>query len=67
MENEYGGEEVYTARVNEHLVPCIVQLCVAAQDDSLWRALNYQVCLKTRCQSAQVYTIIFSLVYFVYS
>lgn len=54
LENEYGGEEIYEKRVNDHLVPCIVQLCVAAQDDSLWRALNYQVCLKTRSQDSAV-------------
>ncbi|XP_053394592.1 HEAT repeat-containing protein 1-like isoform X2 [Mercenaria mercenaria] len=54
LENQQGGEVMYEKRINEHLVPCIVQLCVAAQDDSLWRALNYQVCLKTRNQQSTV-------------
>ncbi|XP_052775291.1 HEAT repeat-containing protein 1-like [Mya arenaria] len=54
LENEAGGDEVYGSRVHDHLVPCIVQLCVAAGDDSLWRSLNYQLCLKTRSQDSKV-------------
>ncbi|KAH3695780.1 hypothetical protein DPMN_083239 [Dreissena polymorpha] len=49
-----GGEEAYRSRTKDHVVPCLVQLCTAAQDDSLWQSLNYQVCLKTRAQDPQV-------------
>ncbi|KAL4236600.1 HEAT repeat-containing protein 1 [Mactra antiquata] len=54
LENQQGDIDVYRNRINDHLVPCLVQLCVAAQDDSLWRSLNYQVCLKTRSENAEV-------------
>ena len=45
---------MYRERVNQHLVRCIVQLTVASQDDSLWRSINYQICLKTRSSEPQV-------------
>ena len=54
VDNEYGGKEAYTDRVTNHLVPCIVQMTVASHDDSLWRSLNYQVCLKTRSSDPKV-------------
>ncbi|KAK3612581.1 hypothetical protein CHS0354_042081 [Potamilus streckersoni] len=54
IENEQGSEEMYHSRISEHLVPCIVQFAVAAQDDSLWKALNYQILLKTRNSAARV-------------
>ncbi|KAL3869078.1 hypothetical protein ACJMK2_041804 [Sinanodonta woodiana] len=54
IENEQGSEEMYHSRISEHLVPCIVQFAVAAQDDSLWKALNYQILLKTRNAAAKV-------------
>ncbi|XP_052257206.1 HEAT repeat-containing protein 1-like isoform X2 [Dreissena polymorpha] len=54
LENMSGGEEAYRSRTKDHVVPCLVQLCTAAQDDSLWQSLNYQVCLKTRAQDPQV-------------
>ncbi|XP_014661393.1 PREDICTED: HEAT repeat-containing protein 1-like [Priapulus caudatus] len=54
LENLCGGEELYNARVEEHLVPCLVQFAVAASDDSLWKQLNYQVLWKSRHASATV-------------
>ncbi|KAK3090239.1 hypothetical protein FSP39_010297 [Pinctada imbricata] len=44
----------YQSRVVDHLVPCIIQFAVAAQDDSLWKAMNYQILLKTRHNSPKI-------------
>ena len=54
LDNIQGSEEMYRDRVDNHLVRCIVQLTIASQDDSLWRAINYQICLKTRSSESQV-------------
>lgn len=54
IENDQGGEELFEQRISQHLVPCIVQMCVAVHDESLWQLLNYQVCLKTRNQDTKV-------------
>jgi len=32
----------------EHLSPCIVYAAVAVKNDSAWKAMNYQILLKTR-------------------
>ena len=55
LDNTQGSEEMYRERVDDHLVRCIVQLTIASQDDSLWRSINYQICLKTRSSEPQVY------------
>ncbi|KAM9425995.1 HEAT repeat-containing protein 1 isoform 2-T2 [Pholidichthys leucotaenia] len=54
LENHVGGEEVYQQRVTQNLVPCVGQFSVALNDDSLWKALNYQILLKTRHQDSKV-------------
>ncbi|KAL4640133.1 HEAT repeat-containing protein 1 [Arapaima gigas] len=54
LENTLGGDGVYHTRVTEHLVPCIAQFSVAVGDDSQWKALNYQILLKTRHSSSKV-------------
>ncbi|XP_056153009.1 HEAT repeat-containing protein 1 [Lampris incognitus] len=54
LDNMLGGDEVYQTRVAKHLVPCIAQFSVAMGDDSQWKALNYQVLLKTRHTSSKV-------------
>ncbi|XP_064605769.1 LOW QUALITY PROTEIN: HEAT repeat-containing protein 1-like [Liolophura sinensis] len=54
IENTVGGEDLFEKRVGTHLVPCLAQFAVAAQDDALWRSLNYQILLKTRSPSAEV-------------
>ena len=40
------GAELHE-RVEEHLMPCLSQLAVAAGRDSLWKPLNCQVLLET--------------------
>ncbi|CAH1776175.1 unnamed protein product [Owenia fusiformis] len=54
LENEEIGEDLYEAHVTEHLVPCIAQFAVAIADDSLWKPMNYQICLQTRHSSSKV-------------
>ncbi|XP_041358175.1 HEAT repeat-containing protein 1-like isoform X2 [Gigantopelta aegis] len=44
----------FEERISQHLVPCITQFAVAAQDDSLWRSLNYQILLKTRSATPKI-------------
>ncbi|XP_067928293.1 HEAT repeat-containing protein 1-like [Watersipora subatra] len=51
LENKIIDGESY---VTDHLVPCLSQLAIAAGDDSLWKPLTYQICLKTRHSSAEV-------------
>jgi len=46
--------EGYFEYIDTHLVPCVSQLAIAAGDDSLWKPLIYQVCLKTRHQNPSV-------------
>ena len=48
------SEKLYKKRVSEHLIPCVVQLAVGAQDDTLWKTINYQILLKTRHSESQV-------------
>ncbi|KAI8486292.1 HEAT repeat-containing protein 1 [Branchiostoma belcheri] len=54
IENLQGGEEVFTARVEDHVVPCIAQFAVAVGDDASWKPLHYQIMLKTRHDSPKV-------------
>lgn len=54
LENTLGGEEVYKTRITKHLVPCVAQFSVAVGDDTQWKALNYQILLKTRHASPKV-------------
>ncbi|KAJ8404760.1 hypothetical protein AAFF_G00331470 [Aldrovandia affinis] len=54
LENTLGGEEVYQARITQHLVPCVGYFSVAMGDDSQWKPLNYQILLKTRHSSPKV-------------
>lgn len=54
LENTLGGVEALQTRVKSTVTPCIVQLAVAAGDDTLWKHLNYQVLLKTRHNSPHV-------------
>ncbi|XP_035698603.1 HEAT repeat-containing protein 1-like [Branchiostoma floridae] len=54
IENLQGGEEVFTARVENHVVPCIAQFAVAVGDDASWKPLHYQIMLKTRHDSPKV-------------
>eukprot|EP01122_Echinamoeba_exundans_P010342 TRINITY_DN3853_c0_g1_i1.p1 TRINITY_DN3853_c0_g1~~TRINITY_DN3853_c0_g1_i1.p1 ORF type:complete len:2182 (+),score=594.66 TRINITY_DN3853_c0_g1_i1:566-6547(+) len=49
-----GTVEQYRERVSRHLVPCVAQLAVAVNHDSLWKPLNYQVLLKTRSSNPVV-------------
>lgn len=48
LENQLGDEETVKRRVKEMLVPLLAQMAVAASDDYLWKALHYQLLLKTR-------------------
>ncbi|XP_064652664.1 HEAT repeat-containing protein 1-like [Lineus longissimus] len=54
VENQLGSESEYELRINDHLVPCIGQFALASGDDSAWKPLNYQICLKTRHSSPKV-------------
>lgn len=45
LENEVDDYDTY---IKDHLVPCVSQLALAVGDDSLWKPLVYQICLKTR-------------------
>jgi len=54
LDNQLGGEEASKTRVKTLLVPLLAQLAVAAGDDHLWKALHYQLLLKTRSNAAQV-------------
>uniref|UniRef100_A0A667ZDD2 HEAT repeat-containing protein 1 n=1 Tax=Myripristis murdjan TaxID=586833 RepID=A0A667ZDD2_9TELE len=54
LENSLGGDDVYQQRVSKHLLPCIAQFAVAMGDDTQWKALNYQILLKTRHASSKV-------------
>ncbi|XP_060070386.1 HEAT repeat-containing protein 1-like [Ylistrum balloti] len=54
LDNTGRSENLYRKRVDRHLVPCLVQMAVAVQDDSLWKTLNYQILLKTRHEEPKV-------------
>ncbi|OWF38112.1 HEAT repeat-containing protein 1-like [Mizuhopecten yessoensis] len=54
LDNIGRSENLYRKRVDHHLVPCLVQMAVAIQDDSLWKTLNYQILLKTRHEEPKV-------------
>jgi len=54
LENELGSDSTCEDRVTNHVVPCIGLLASAAQDDSLWKVLNYQILLKTRNENPKV-------------
>ncbi|KAL5015995.1 hypothetical protein ScPMuIL_005584 [Solemya velum] len=54
LENMQGGDAAYKSRVSDHLIPCIVEFAVDAQESSSWQALNYQVLLKTRHSTPEV-------------
>ena len=45
---------MFLKRVSEHLAPCIAQFAVAAGDESYWKIMNHEICLKTRHSSCQV-------------
>nr|KAG5705320.1 hypothetical protein BaRGS_010771 [Batillaria attramentaria] len=53
-ENFAGGEEAYTARIKECVVPAIASFAAAVHNDSLWKTLNYQLLLKTRHSRKEV-------------
>ena len=63
-----GDTEVFDNRVSDHLAPCIAQFAVAAGDETYWKTMNHQICLKTRHSSSQVYcmTIFTVIIYFLY-
>ena len=48
---------MFDKRVSDHLAPCIAQFAVAAGDETYWKTMNHQICLKTRHSSSQVLTI----------
>lgn len=54
IENFAGSDDQYSCRITHQVVPCISQLAVAFREDSSWKALNYQVCLKTKNKSPKV-------------
>jgi len=54
LENQLGGADVAERRIKELLVPLLAQLAAAASDDYLWKALHYQLLMKTRNNSAPV-------------
>ena len=54
LENQLGEENAVKLRVKELLVPLLAQMAVAASDDYLWKALHYQLLLKTRDNSPHV-------------
>lgn len=58
IENQIGDAEVFANRVSDHLAPCIAQFAVAAGDETCWKTMNHQICLKTRHSSSQVLTVI---------
>lgn len=41
-------------RIKALLPACLAQLAVAANDDTLWKQLNYQILLKTRSPTAEI-------------
>ena len=45
---------MFQRRVEKLLCPCVAQLAVAAGREDLWKALNYQLLLKTRHKKAEV-------------
>ncbi|KAM9716147.1 HEAT repeat-containing protein 1-like [Menidia menidia] len=54
VENRVGGAAAYRRRVGQHLAPCLGQMCLALNDDALWRNLNQLLLLKTRSPQPQV-------------
>jgi U3 small nucleolar RNA-associated protein 10 len=54
LENQLGEDDVVNRRVKDLLVPLLAQMAVAASDDYLWKALHYQLLLKTRSNSPHV-------------
>ncbi|XP_028404436.1 HEAT repeat-containing protein 1-like isoform X2 [Dendronephthya gigantea] len=54
IENQIGNAEVFNNRISDHLAPCIAQFAVAAGDETYWKTMNHQICLKTRHSSPQV-------------
>ena len=54
IENQIGDEEMFDKRVSDHLAPCIAQFAVAAGDETYWKTMNHQICLKTRHSSSQI-------------
>ena len=54
LENQLGEENAVKLRVKELLVPLLAPTAVAASDDCLWKALHYQLLLKTRDNSPHV-------------
>lgn len=54
LDNQLGDEDVAQKRVKDLLVPLLAQMAVAASDDYLWKALHYQLLLKTRSNSPHV-------------
>jgi U3 small nucleolar RNA-associated protein 10 len=54
FENQLGEENAVKLRVKELLVPLLAPTAVAASDDCLWKALHYQLLLKTRDNSPHV-------------
>jgi U3 small nucleolar RNA-associated protein 10 len=54
LENQLGEENAVKLRVKELLVPLLAPMAVAVSDDYLWKALHYQLLLKTRDNSPHV-------------
>ena len=54
LDNQLGSEDMLQERVRDLLVPLLAQMAVAASDDYLWKALHYQLLLKTRNNSPRV-------------
>jgi len=53
LSNLMGGIPEYKERTYNLVIPCIIQLAQGAKE-SLWRGLNYQICLATRNSTALV-------------
>lgn len=48
LENVMENEVVFTSRVEQLVIPCIVQFTIAAGDDTYWKQIHYQILLKLR-------------------
>jgi len=52
--NTLGGDVVYRARMEAHVMPCVVQMAVTMHDDTKWRMLAHAVLQHTRDSRASV-------------
>ncbi|KAJ6235891.1 heat repeat-containing protein [Anaeramoeba flamelloides] len=56
LSDQIEGEttEMFTERMEGHLIPCLAQFAVTLSDDLLWKPLNYQIWLQSRSENALV-------------